>query len=108
VFTSPPYFNRELYSQGRMQSWRHGAFDQWVAGFLSSLVQKAHQALNVGGHLVLNVADVRDGKNTVPLEARTTSVALEAGFVLAERLKLPLPKLNRVDPHEPVLVFQKA
>jgi hypothetical protein len=105
VFTSPPYFNRELYSDGSQQSWQIGNFEQWIEGFLRPLIQKAFKCLRQGGFLALNVADIKFRGEVIPLVDRTIDVALQEGFSLKERLKMPLPKLNRVDPHEPILVF---
>jgi len=106
VFTSSPYFNRELYSHGANQSWvRHGDdFESWVEGFLRPVIRKAYQ---VSPRLVLNVSDIRVGKVVVPLEETTVRVALEEGFQLEETLYMPLPKLNRTDPKEPFLVFSR-
>jgi len=107
VFTSPPYFNRELYSHSAYQSWvKHPGFDSWVDGFLRQVVKKAFKALRGGGFLVLNVADVREHKQILPLVDRTIEVAEQEGFTLVDRLKMPLPKLNRTNPHEPILVFK--
>lgn len=102
VFTSPPYFDRERYSERAAQSWvRYEGYEGWVEGFLRPVVQRARGAR----HLVLNINDVRVGKRVIPLVDTVLQVASEEGFVLKETLYLPLPKLNREDPKEPVLVF---
>jgi hypothetical protein len=107
VFTSPPYFNRELYSQEEGQSWKqYSEFDGWVEGFLRPVVQKARKALRPTGRLVLNVANVRSHREAIPLVDVTMQVAQEEGFRLVETLRMPLPKLNRDNPSEPVLVFE--
>ena len=107
VFTSPPYFNRELYSHGDDQSWvRYGTdFEAWVEGFLRPVMRKAHQ---VSPRLVLNVSDIRIRKKTVPLEDTVVRVAMEEGFALEETLFMLLPKLNREDPKEPLFVFRRS
>ena len=106
VFTSPPYFNRELYSHRDAQSWvRHGdTFTEWVEGFLRPLVKTSFR---VSPCLVLNVADIRHRRKVIPLVDTVIKVCLEEGFALAETLYMPLPKLNREDPKEPVLVFRR-
>jgi len=105
VFTSPPYFDQEQYAGGQ-QSWRDfETFGAWVEGFLRPLVRKAASALTEGGHLILNVADIRNRKGGVfPLVARTQEVALEEGFHLEARWEMKLPNLNRKKT-EPILVF---
>jgi transposase len=102
VFTSPPYFDQERYSGDSKQSWKkHGeSLQNWLNGFLRPVVATAAR---VSPRLVLNVADVKGA----PLVAETRRVAQEEGWTLTEELRFPLPKLNRVDPWEPVLVFEK-
>lgn len=114
VFTSPPYFDRERYSEAGAQSWRRYGSDveSWVGGFLCPVLTTAARSLPPGGPLVLNVADVRSGsgRRPVPLIELTERVAGECGFSLLERLWMPLARLNRTPEaaREPVLVFSRA
>ncbi len=72
VFTSPPYFHVERYSFGQneeTQSWkRYGkSMDDWLKGFLFPTLEKSWNALNDGGTMIINIADVHaaeKGKNT--------------------------------------------
>lgn len=108
VFTSPPYYNRELYSEVSSQSYvRYTNFAAWVEGFLRPVVQQSARSLVAGRYLLLNVADIREGKIQHPLVNRTIEVAQEEGFVLERTLQMPLASLNRKDASEPVLVFRK-
>ena len=108
VFTSPPYFDQEQYAGGQ-QSWRDfETFDSWVEGFLRPVIQVAASVLTEGGHLVLNVADIRNRKgDSIPLTERTVMVALGEGFRLEARWEMKLPQLNRKKA-EPLLVFGLA
>lgn len=102
VFTSPPYFDQERYSGRAEQSWKqYGTFETWLEGFLRLVIRKAFR---VSPKLVLNVADVR--KN--PLVESTKRLAQEEGWEFIEELRMPLPKLNRVDPCESILVFERG
>jgi len=103
VFTSPPYFNRELYSQREDQSWvKYGdSFESWVEGFLRPVVRSARLAKR----LVLNVADIKDGKKIVPLVDTVIRIAAEEGFKQEVSLWMPLSRLNRSTAREPILVF---
>jgi hypothetical protein len=108
VFTSPPYFDRERYSNASNQSWkRYNTIDRWVAGFLAPVIARAKQCLRVGGHLVLNVADIRTRDITLPVVAETIRVAVSIGFQHAELLQMPIAGINRKNPTEPILVFRK-
>jgi 16S rRNA G966 N2-methylase RsmD len=58
VFTSPPYFNKEKYSNDSTQSWiRYPVFSDWLDKFLYVLVDESFRVLKQGGYLVLNVSD---------------------------------------------------
>lgn len=104
VFTSPPYFDRERYSQEEGQSWKkYESVEAWMEGFLRPIIARAHKALRSNTCLVLNIADLAE----MPLVERTIVVAIAAGFLHAETLKMPLSAINRTAPMEPVLVFRK-
>jgi tRNA G10 N-methylase Trm11 len=108
VFTSPPYFDREQYSDRDGQSWvSHGSdFDAWVEGFLRPVIATAYQRSPV---LVLNVADIRKNRKSVPLVDRTIQTAVAEGYSLKERVWMPLARLNRTPEkaREPLLVFRR-
>lgn len=112
VFTSPPYFDREQYSNRGDQSWvSHGSdFEGWLEGFLRPVIATAFRRLASGRWMVLNVADIRKGRKVVPLVDRVTQVALEEGFRLHGVVWMPLARLNRAPEkaREPMLVFQRS
>jgi SAM-dependent methyltransferase len=59
VFSSPPYFNHERYSDEPSQSYiRYPTYDEWLETFLGKVVAESQRVLKPGGHLLLNVADV--------------------------------------------------
>lgn len=59
VFTSPPYFDRERYSDNETQSWkRYKQSDSWLSGFMYPVVKKVWDHLRPGGHLCVNIADL--------------------------------------------------
>jgi len=59
VFTSPPYFDLEKYSdQENTQSYvRYKTYDEWINGFLIPLFEKSNNILRTGGYLALNVGN---------------------------------------------------
>lgn len=107
VFTSPPYFSQEQYAGGSDQSWkRHGkTVEAWADGFLQPVFQRSAEMLKPGGYLVLNIADIRQGKKQIPLVQLTRDLAAQAGFTLECEIRMPLASLNKATPWEPVLVF---
>lgn len=59
IFTSPPYFNVERYTQESNQSFKKfRKLDDWLEGFLLKTIRKFWENLEVGGHLVINISDV--------------------------------------------------
>lgn len=62
IFTSPPYFTVERYTDEPNQSWKKfKKIDLWREGFLFPVLDKAWKQLKVGGHLVINISDVYAG-----------------------------------------------
>jgi len=108
VFTSPPYFNLELYGRSRDQSSvTNSGFEEWVSGFLVPVLVTAYRRLPDGGVLVLNVTDVRQGRKTFPLVEAAIREAVTAGFKHEDTLRMPLASLNRKNASEPLLVFRR-
>lgn len=59
VFTSPPYFCAETYTQDDTQSWvRYKEVDAWLDGFMYPTLNMVWKALKPGGHLIVNISDV--------------------------------------------------
>lgn len=68
VFTSPPYFNTEMYDKDSAkkenQSFaRYNSVQRWMEGFLKPTLRMAYKALKPGGIMAINIADVTIGKN---------------------------------------------
>jgi hypothetical protein len=59
VFTSPPYFNTEKYSEDDTQSWvRYKKIDDWNERFLHTTLGKIIPTIKKNGILAVNIADV--------------------------------------------------
>jgi len=62
VFTSPPYFDKERYSDEDTQSWkRYKEDDEWLKGFLFRALKNAWDHLREGGRIAINISDVKKG-----------------------------------------------
>jgi len=109
ALTSPPYFSVERYSDATTQSWvRYKTWMLWVNGFLRPLLTKTYQHLKPGALFLLNVKDIRKGKDTYPLVSESRRLAEEAGFVSEPDLSLPLGRLGpKEKSSEPILVLRK-
>jgi hypothetical protein len=59
MFTSPPYFNREKYTDDDTQSWvRHRAIEDWLEKFLFKMIDNITPSIKSGGHMMINITDV--------------------------------------------------
>lgn len=61
VFTSPPFFDTERYSQDKNQSYiRYPEYGQWRDGFLRPLIENAFRLLKDGGYFILNIKNYKN------------------------------------------------
>jgi hypothetical protein len=109
VFTSPPYFSVERYSNDATQSWvRYPTWDLWVDRFLRVMCAKSFNSLKPGGVMLLNVADaVLAGGGRIPLVQACIDAAVRCGFEHRTTLGMALGTFGRRRREEPVLVFTK-
>src|SRR5210317_281461 len=64
IFTSPPYFNVEKYSDEDTQSYiRYKDIDSWNKNFLHKTLEKLIPTLKKDGILAINIADVYNPKD---------------------------------------------
>lgn len=64
VFTSPPYFDAERYSQEDTQSFaRYPTVESWLNNFMFPTLRKSWESLRVGGVLIFNIVDVYNDRN---------------------------------------------
>ena len=104
-FTSPPYFNTEVYSNDPEQSChKFTQVEAWNEGFLRETIRNCKSVLKQDGKMLLNVADVITHKT---LEADTVRIAQEEGFGLKETLQLKLSSITKGGfKFEPIFVFE--
>ncbi len=63
VFTSPPYFNVEIYSGESSQSCnKYDSYKSWLYSFLYVIIDQSKKILKDGGYLVLNVKNTEKYK----------------------------------------------
>ena len=68
VFTSPPYFNVERYTDNDNQSWKkYNNLDLWLNGFLFKTLKKCWEHLLPGGHMIINISDAYTDKGVVQI-----------------------------------------
>jgi hypothetical protein len=130
VFTSPPYFAKEAYSEDPTQSYKKfTGYDAWREGFLRPTLETAVEWLRNDRYLLWNIADAKFGADMLPLEEDSRKILEELGMEYKGVLKMSLAQMpggNRIDPdtglpkaknfckvngmwlkYEPIFVFYK-
>lgn len=106
ALTSPPYFDKEIYSKESSQSFvRYQNFEEWRNKFLDVLIQKTYRALKPGAVFALNIDDV-DGRDLIK---RVRKVSSETGFI-EERILWFSPRKrpgSRGLSSEPIFILRK-
>ena len=100
VFTSPPYFAKEAYSEDEEQSYKKfGTYGLWRDGFLRPTLETAYEWLKDGGILLWNIADAKFGNEVLPLEQDSNDILEDVGmkYLMTEKLCLAqMPGGNRI------------
>ena len=109
IMTSPPYWNREKYSDEETQSCvQYKTKEEWLEGFLGGTLDNCQRALKPGGHLIINIAGVPGFRD---LPKQFVSLAETRGWRKVNELKLALSQgpgtklKDQTHRHEPVFVF---
>jgi hypothetical protein len=107
AFTSPPYFNTEVYSDEETQSCnKFPEYGDWLDGYLHKTILNTVDHIKKGGYLIINIANTR---NAPKLEADFKHIMNNIkSMELKETLKLSLSLINKTGfKYEPVFVYKK-
>ena len=124
VFTSPPYFDREQYSNDETQSFKsYPEYDDWRDNFLKPTLENAFHSLRNDRYLLWNIADIKIGKDKFhPLEQDSIDILTNLGMEYQGKLKMLMTSMVGVDQsnvknsvviekkalkYEPIFVFYK-
>jgi len=125
-FTSPPYFNREQYSQDENQSFRaYGEYDDWRENFLKPTLTTIYEYLKEDRFILWNIASIKVGANTYfELEEDSQKILTDLGCEYKGKLKMLMTRMIGLDSssdgvknkvqhnnkwykYEPIFVFYK-
>jgi SAM-dependent methyltransferase len=107
VFTSPPYFDLEVYGYESLQAGRsYGTVQGWVRAFLAPVMATAFKRLRPGGHLVLNLP--YKPIQGMRLDTSAREEALRLGFTEQAILWMPVRSFRGPSKAEPILVWQRS
>ena len=124
VFTSPPYFDREQYSDDDEQSFKaYPMYSDWRDNFLKPTLTNAYESLRSDRYILWNIADIKIGKDTFhPLEQDSIDIIESLGGEYQGKLKMLMASMvgvdqsnvkNKVDvngvtvKYEPIFIFHK-
>ena len=99
-FTSPPYFNREQYSQDENQSFKaYGEYEDWRDNFLRPTLTTIYEYLKNDRYILWNIADIKIGKSIYyPLEQDSIDILNELGCEYKGKLKMLMTRMVGLDP----------
>ena len=93
-FTSPPYFNLELYSDEATQSYNeYNNIKTWVKYFLAPTIYNTYRILKPGAYYALNITDfANDGKGGKQFKYVDTAIQLAeaVGFTYLYKIDMRL------------------
>jgi hypothetical protein len=91
IFTSPPYFAAEGYSDDETQSYnRFRTYEDWRDGFLTKTLETCVDYLKDGRWLIWNIADVAFSSSMLPMESETIKIVEALGLEYRGKLKMAL------------------
>ena len=103
IFTSPPYFNTEIYSDDPSQSCHmYPQIEHWLDKFLFSTIRKVINVLIPGGVLMINIKD--SNKNAI-VEPMTKFLRDETQLVEGDHIKLIQSKRHKNNKQEYIYIW---
>ena len=95
VFTSPPYFNREQYSEDETQSFKaYSQYSDWRDNFLRPTLTTAVEYLKHDRYLCWNIANIRVSSNKViHLEEDSIQILKELGMEYKGKIGMLMAKM---------------
>ena len=104
IFTSPPYFNTEIYSDDKSQSTsRYPQFNDWLESFLFQTLNKATGVLSHRGILAINIKNSPKHSIVEPMK----EFILSLGYLELKPIMLGQPKRYKNTKSEYIYIFMK-
>jgi hypothetical protein len=124
AFTSPPYFDRERYSDDDSQSFKKfNSYDLWRDNFLKPTLTTIYEYLRHDRYMCWNIADIRVGSNKYfELEQDSIDILSNLGMEYQGKIKMALTTMVGMDAskiknnmsiggkfykYEPIFIFYK-
>ena len=113
IFTSPPYFDREQYSDDAEQSFKsYPQYDDWRDNFLKPTLENCYHSLRDDRYILWNIADIKIGKDKYyPLEQDSIDILTNLGMEYKGKLKMLMTSMvgvNQENVKNSVIIEKKA
>lgn len=113
AFSSPPYFNLEVYSNEDTQCYnKFPLIDNWFSGYVEPTIANIYKILKDDALYAVNIADFNMGNKRVEFVDKWIEISNRMGFELIEvipmKLELRAGNKNKNSKHEGIYVFKKA
>lgn len=105
IFTSPPYFNLEIYSHDETQSCiRYPTYEEWLDKFLFKMISSANTALIKDGYFCINIKEYKNKGLINSMKEYMKSINL----TLINEITMIQPKRYKNNKnYERIYIFQK-
>jgi len=104
ILTSPPYFDKEKYSEELTQSHiKNSRYDKWKENFLRPLANRINSSLKDNGYAIIMLNDYK----IYPIKTDFIKIMENLGFKLEETLDYKTSHTYKDKHIEPLLVFKK-
>lgn len=105
VFSSPPYYGLEVYSEDSTQSLvRYPEYKDWLNSFWFLILKESFRVIKRSGHLIFSIGNYK----TYDLISATKKYISELGFVEKDPLNVSYKNVYRnYNKQEKVFVYQK-
>lgn len=109
VFTSPPYFNLEIYSEDDNQSCnRYETYNLWKNKFLFCVLDKVIPQIEIGGYLAINIKNIFvKGKKYNILDDMASHLMKCKDLCFHSKIEMMQPKRSKSSQNEFIYVYTK-
>lgn len=91
AFSSPPYFNLEVYSDEDTQCYnRYSNLEEWFKGYVKPTIENIHYMLKDNCYYAVNIADFKNGKEEVKYVDEWIRISQECGFTFVKQIHMKL------------------
>ena len=97
AFSSPPYFNLEVYSKEDTQCYnKYPELESWFRGYVEPTIKNIYNALKPNRYYAVNIADFKVGQKNIKYVDRWIQISKDIGFEFIEEIPMKL-QLRRGD-----------